>query len=159
MLPYFVEQDFHEVLAHLRERAMTSTSDGFAAHLEFRFPKIGSIAAQGVELELRQALEPWHVLGEEAGGGGTVRTVDSSLERMQVKVTGLTGIALCGGVQWAQGAAASDGRCRARRWRACVIARGSRRRCLHPTIPVHTPLVFDIVDQWNERSVGGACIM
>ena len=34
----------------------------FAAQLEFRFPKIGSIAAEGVELELRQALEPWNCL-------------------------------------------------------------------------------------------------
>ena len=88
MLPHFVRRDFSEVLSYLRGSGYKFEEKWFAAHLEFRFPKIGSIAAEGVELELRQALEPWNVLAEETTSGGTARTVDSSFERIQVKVSG-----------------------------------------------------------------------
>ncbi|MCU1252005.1 MAG: hypothetical protein JWQ49_5034, partial [Edaphobacter sp.] len=88
MLPHFVQRDFSDVLTDLRRSGYNFEEKWFASHLEFRFPKIGSIAAEGVELELRQALEPWNVLAEETTSGGTVRSVDSSLERMQVKVSG-----------------------------------------------------------------------
>ncbi len=90
MLPHFVREDFAEVLAHLRSAGVAFEDEWFRTHAEFRFPKIGAIAAEGVELELRQALEPWNVLAEETNSGRTGRSVDSSLERMQVKVTGLT---------------------------------------------------------------------
>jgi uncharacterized protein (DUF2126 family) len=90
MLPDFVRRDLREVLARLRQSGYNFEDEWFAAHLEFRFPKIGSIAADGVELELRQALEPWNVLAEETFSGRTVRSVDSSMERMQVKVSGFT---------------------------------------------------------------------
>lgn len=153
LLPHFVEQDFFDVIEHLERFGYKFERQWFAPHIAFRFPKIGSIALQGVELELRQALETWNVLGEEASSGGTVRSVDSSLERLQVKVSGLTErfIVACNGRRLplhntgAPGEAVAGVRFRA--WKPAA--------CLHPTIGVHTPLVFDIVDQWNERSIGG----
>jgi uncharacterized protein (DUF2126 family) len=153
MLPYFVGRDFSEVLAELRKAGYDFDEKWFAAHREFRFPKIGSIAADGVEVELRQALEPWNVLAEETVGGGTVRTVDSSLERMQVKVSGLTAdsryVVACNGrkvpltATGEAGEAVAGVRYRARRLSAS----------LHPTIPLHVPLVFDLIDRWKEQSM------
>jgi uncharacterized protein (DUF2126 family)/transglutaminase-like putative cysteine protease len=154
MLPHFVAQDFYDVLASLRQAGYPFEDEWFTAHIDFRFPKIGTIAAQGIEIELRQALEPWHVLGEEASQSGVTRSVDSSLERIQVKATGLSGdryIVACNGRRvplhdtGVLGEAVAGVRYRA--WQPP--------NCLHPTIPVHTPLVFDIVDQWNGRSVAG----
>ncbi|EGH31330.1 transglutaminase-like protein, partial [Pseudomonas syringae pv. japonica str. M301072] len=89
MLPHFIEQDFADVVADLNAAGYPVQADWFSAHLEFRFPKVGDYAVNGIELELRQALEPWHVLGEEGSAGGAVRYVDSSLERLQVHVRGL----------------------------------------------------------------------
>ena len=102
--------------------------------MEFRFPKIGSITADGVELELRQALEPWNVLAEETTSGGTVRSVDSSLERIQVKMSGVTAesryAVACNGRRVPL---ASDRRAGRVVCRACDIARGScRLRCIRP---------------------------
>jgi uncharacterized protein (DUF2126 family)/transglutaminase-like putative cysteine protease len=154
MLPHFVRRDFSDVLTELRRSGYDFEEKWFASHLEFRFPKIGSIAAEGVELELRQALEPWNVLAEETTSGGTVRSVDSSLERMQVKVSGFATesryAVACNGRKvpltstGEPGEAVAGIRYRARRLSAT----------LHPTIPVHTPLVFDIIDRWKERSIG-----
>jgi uncharacterized protein (DUF2126 family)/transglutaminase-like putative cysteine protease len=154
MLPHFVRRDFSDVLAELRQSGYNFGEKWFASHLEFRFPKIGSIAAEGVELELRQALEPWNVLAEETNSGGTVRSVDSSLERMQVKVSGFATesryAVACNGREvpltptGEPGEAVAGIRYRARRLSAT----------LHPTIPVHTPLVFDLIDRWKERSIG-----
>ena len=154
MLPHFVERDFSDVLSDLRQSGYDFEEKWFASHLEFRFPKIGSIAAEGVELELRQALEPWNVLAEETTSGGTVRSVDSSLERMQVKVSGLVTesryVVTCNGRKvpltpaGGPGEAVAGIRYRARRLSAT----------LHPTVPVHTPLVFDIIDRWKGRSIG-----
>jgi uncharacterized protein (DUF2126 family) len=89
LLPHFIEQDFADVIVELNSAGYPLRAEWFAAHLEFRFPKVGDYAVNGIELELRQALEPWHVLGEEGAAGGTVRYVDSSLERLQVKLKGL----------------------------------------------------------------------
>ncbi len=154
MLPHFVTRDFSDVLAQLRGSGYNFEEKWFASHLEFRFPKIGSIAVEGVELELRQALEPWNVLAEETTSGRTVRSVDSSLERMQVKVSGFTTesryVVACNGRRvplyptGRPGEAVGGVRYRARRLSAT----------LHPTIPVHAPLVFDIIDRWKERSIG-----
>src|SRR5437660_6075679 len=126
----------------------------FAPHHEFRFPVLGSINQRGVDLELRTAIEPWHVLGEEPGGGGTVRYVDSSLERVQVKVNGMTDtrhIVACNGRRVPLFPTGTNGEyvagVRYRAWQPPS--------CLHPTIPVHAPLVFDIVDTWMNRSIGG----
>jgi uncharacterized protein (DUF2126 family) len=154
MLPHFVQNDFFDVLAHLRESGYNFEEKWFASHLEFRFPKIGSIAADGVELELRKGLEPWNVLAEETTSGRTVRSVDSSLERIQVKLSGFTTesryAVTCNGRKvpltptGERGEAVAGVRFRARRlWAA-----------LHPTIPVHAPLVFDLIDRWKERSIG-----
>jgi uncharacterized protein (DUF2126 family) len=154
MLPEFVQHDLSEVLAHLRRSGCDFEEQWFASHLEFRFPKIGSIAADGVELELRQALEPWNVLAEESISGGTVRTVDSSLERVQVKVSGITEesryVVACNGrrvplqLNREAGVAVAGVRFRAR----------SLSATLHPTVPVHAPLVFNLIDCWKDRSIG-----
>jgi len=154
LLPHFVERDLSDVLALLRRSGYDFEENWFGSHLEFRFPKIGSITVDGVELELRQALEPWHVLAEEVTSGGTVRNVDSSLDRIQVKVSGFTiksryvvacngrRVPLCPTCEPGEGVGAV--RYRARRLSAV----------LHPTISVQAPLVFDIIDLWNERAIG-----
>ena len=90
MLPHFVADDLGDVLDDLGRSGYAMQPDWFAPHLEFRFPVFGSVTRRGVHVELRQALEPWNVLGEEPGAGGAVRYVDSSVERLQVKVTGMT---------------------------------------------------------------------
>jgi len=90
MLPHFVAQDFDDVLADLSAAGYPLEPEWFAPHHEFRFPQHGEVAQRGVVLELRHALEPWHVMGEEPGPGGAVRCVDSSVERLQVKVNGMT---------------------------------------------------------------------
>ncbi|MFL6417379.1 MAG: DUF2126 domain-containing protein [Bryobacteraceae bacterium] len=153
LLPHFVQQDFEEVIRFLRRSGYAFERRWFEPHIQFRFPKLGSIAASGVALELRQALEPWHVLGEEASGNGTSRSVDSSLDRLQVKVSGLTDqyAVLCNGRPAPLHPTGIPGEAiagiRYRAWQPPS--------CLHPTIPVHTPLSFEIVDRWNELSVGG----
>jgi uncharacterized protein (DUF2126 family) len=128
--------------------------DFFHPHFEFRFPIHGKVDCQGMEIELRQALEPWHVLGEEPGGGGTARYVDSSVERLQVKVSGMTGnrhVVVCNGRRVPLQPTRVEG----------VFVAGIRYRawqppsCLHPTIGVHTPLTIDLFDTWSGRSVGG----
>ena len=91
MLPHFVWEDLRDVVDELRTFGYSVELEWFAPHLNFRFPLLGDFAAGGAEVELRMALEPWHVLGEESGGGGTARYVDSSLERVEVKVSGLVG--------------------------------------------------------------------
>ena len=153
MLPYFVEKDFKEVLSALSDAGYALEPEWFRTHVEFRFPKIGSMIAHGVEVELRQALEPWNVLAEETNSGRTGRSVDSSLERIQVKVNGLSTEGryevVCNGhrvplvATGVAGEAVAGIRYRARRLYAA----------LHPTIPVHTPLVFDLIDTWRDRSV------
>jgi uncharacterized protein (DUF2126 family)/transglutaminase-like putative cysteine protease len=154
MLPHFAVQDFEDVLADLERAGYPLQSEWFAPHVEFRFPLAGSITRRGLQLELRQALEPWNVLGEESGGGGTVRYVDSSLERLQVKVAGMTSlrhVVACNGRRVPLHPTGTVGEfVAAVRYRAWQPP-GS----LHPTIAVHAPLVFDIVDTWNQRSLGG----
>ena len=154
MLPHFVAEDFDDVLDDLTRAGWPLRSEWFAAHLEFRFPPYGSITRRGVQVELRQALEPWHVTGEEQGAGGTARFVDSSVERLEVKVTGMTGarhIMSCNGRRVPLHPTGRPGEyvagVRYRAWQPPSA--------LHPTIPVHAPLVFDLVDTWNDRALGG----
>jgi uncharacterized protein (DUF2126 family) len=154
MLPDLIRRDLREVLARLRLSEFNFEDEWFDAHAEFRFPKIGSIAADGVELELRQALEPWNVLAEETHSGSTVRTVDSSMERLQVKVSGFITesryVVACNGrrvpIQLTPepGTALGGVRFRARRLSAS----------LHPTVPVHAPLVFHLIDCLKGYSIG-----
>lgn len=154
MLPYFIEQDFADVITELNQAGYPLKAQWFAAHLEFRFPKLGDFAVNGIELHLHQALEPWHVMGEEGSGSGAVRYVDSSLERVQVRVTGLAPqryVLTCNGVPVPLQATGQAGEFVAGvRYRAWQPA-----SCLQPTIGVHAPLVFDLVDTWMQRSLGG----
>jgi uncharacterized protein (DUF2126 family) len=154
MLPHFVQVDWENVMADLREAGFEFQVEWFAPHFEFRFPQIGSVTRQGVRLELRHALEPWHVLGEEVSGNATVRNVDSSVERLQVKVSGMTDqrfVVVCNGrrvpLHPTGESAEFVAGVRFRAWQPPS--------CLHPNIPVHTPLVFDIVDTWSGRAIGG----
>jgi uncharacterized protein (DUF2126 family)/transglutaminase-like putative cysteine protease len=154
MLPHFVHQDFRDVICDLREHGFPLKGEWFAPHFEFRFPRYGGVVQRGVDLEIRQALEPWHVLGEQGIAAGAVRYVDSSLDRLQVKVCGLTGsrhAVLCNGQPVPLHPTGTKGEYVAGvRFRAWHPA-----ECLHPTIGIHSPLTFDIVDCWNSRSLGG----
>jgi uncharacterized protein (DUF2126 family) len=154
MLPHFVQRDFFDVLGCLREAGCDFAEQWFAAQMEFRFPRLGSIAAEGIELELREALEPWNVLAEETVSGRTVRAVDSSFERIQVKISSLAPesryAVTCNGRAVPLSASGEPGEFVAGvRYRARQLAAE-----LHPTIPIHAPLTFDIVDCWSERSIG-----
>jgi len=154
LLPHFVRSDLRDVIAETREFGIPLELDWFASHFEFRFQAIGTIQKDDVKVELRQAIEPWYVLGEEPGGGGTARYVDSSVERLQVKVNGMTDsrhMVTCNGRKLPLQSTGVQGEyvagVRYRAWQPPS--------CLHPTIPVHTPLVVDLVDIWNRRSIGG----
>ena len=154
LLPYFVAQDFNDVMVDMQREGFAFDADWFAPHFEFRFPKFGDFESRGMQLELRQALEPWHVMGEEGSAGGAVRYVDSSVERLQVKVTGLAP---------GRYAVTCNGRALPLRPTGTVgeFVAGVRYRAwqpssaLHPSIGVHAPLTFDLFDTWMNRSEGG----
>jgi uncharacterized protein (DUF2126 family) len=154
MLPHFVQQDFNDVLEETSAAAIPLDPAWFDPHFEFRFPLIGELQRNSIDLELRTAIEPWYVLGEEPAGGQSARYVDSSVERMQIKARGLTDgryVVTCNGRKVPLHPTGTEGECvagiRYRAWQPPS--------CLHPTITVDEPLVFDVIDTWMERSIGG----
>ena len=154
MLPHYAEQDFNDVLEELSQCGFKLDPAWFAPHIEFRFPQIGQVAVRDTQLELRHALEPWHVLGEEQVAGGTARYVDSSAERVQVKVSDWVDeryVLACNGVGVPLQATERQGEyvagVRFKAWQPFSA--------LHPTIGVQAPLVFDVYDRWSGRSLGG----
>lgn len=154
LLPFWVEQDISDVVADLRRSGIRFEREWLEPFLDFRFPTLGETVVEGVRIELRMGIEPWNVLGEEQSSGGTARYVDSSLERLQVRVDGLTDgrhVVLCNGIpvplQKTAVAGTYVGGVRYRAWQPWSA--------LHPTIGIHSPLVFDLADRWSGRSLGG----
>ena len=154
LLPSFVRMDFMDVLTELNEAGYAFDMAWFEPHFEFRFPVIGEVKVNGIELTLRSALEPWHVMGEEGSSTGTARYVDSSLERVEVRVTGLNDnryvVSVNGRALPLQNTGTVGEYVAGVRYKAW-----NPPSSLHPSIGVHAPLTFDIVDTWMERSLGG----
>ena len=154
MLPHFIWADLCDVIEELNQAGYAFKPEWFAPHFEFRFPHIGEMDVNNVRMDIRMALEPWHVMGEEGMQGGTVRYVDSSLERIQIKVNGFVEgrhVVTCNGEAVPLHPTGTQGEyvagVRYRAWQPP--------NCLHPTIGVHAPLTFDLVDTWMHRSLGG----
>ncbi len=154
LLPYFVAADMRDVVADLNAFGYAFDAAWFDPFVEFRFPRFGTVSYDGVSIELRQAIEPWHVLGEEISAGGTARYVDSSVERLQVKVSGVTPgrhAVTCNQRALPLTQTGVPGEfvagVRFRAW--------NPPSALHPTIGPQAPLTFDLVDTWAGRALGG----
>ncbi|HEY1128674.1 MAG TPA: transglutaminase family protein [Roseateles sp.] len=154
LLPHFVREDFADVMQDMADAGYALDADWFAPHFEFRFPKYGEFASRGVHVTLRGALEPWHVMGEEGTAGGTVRYVDSSLERLEVHVSGLVDprhrITVNGHALPLQPTGRVGEFVCGVRYRAWLPP-----SALHPTIGIHAPLTVDLIDTWQQKALGG----
>jgi uncharacterized protein (DUF2126 family) len=154
MLPHYAVADLHDAIEELRALGAPLEPAWFAPHAEFRFPPVGEVTLAGVTLELRHALEPWHVLGEEATGSGTARYVDSSTERLQVRAQGFTPdrfvVAVNGHAMPMQPTGMAGEFVAGVRFKAWAPY-----SALHPTIKAQAPLTFDLWDRWTGRSLGG----
>lgn len=156
LLPHYVYQDLRDVTEDLKEHGYPFELSWLETFFEFRFPLYGKIKVLEMELQLRLGIEPWHVLGEETVNGGTARFVDSSVERVEVKMINFNidrYIVTCHGIPVPLKETAVKGEyvagVRYRAW--------SPPSALHPMLGKDVPLVFDVVDTWNNKSVGG-CI-
>ena len=154
LLPTFIKMDFADIMEEMQDLGYGFKAEWFAPHLEFRFPLIGQVQTMGTEITLRNALEPWHVMGEENASGATARYVDSSIERLEVRITGLNQsryAVTCNGeplpLQPTGVAGEYIAGVRYKAW--------NPPSSLHPSIGVHAPLTFDVIDTWMKRSVGG----
>ncbi len=154
LLPWWVAADISDVVADLGRHGYPFERSWLDPFLEFRFPRLGVLQLDTLSLELRMAIEPWNVLGEEVTATTTARYVDSSVERIQVRVDGMTEsryVVACNGftvpLQPTGAAGTFVAGVRYRAWQPPSA--------LHPTIGVHAPLVFDVIDRWSGRSIGG----
>ena len=154
LLEHYVREDLADVCLYLREAGFDFDPAWLEPFLEFRFPVLGDVRIGETSLKVRTAIEPWHVLGEELGSGGTARYVDSSVERIQVRLTDLNTdryILLCNQVEVPLQCTGKIGEyvagIRYKAW--------NPPSALHPTVQPDVPLTFDLYDLWNERSVGG----
>ncbi len=154
LMEHYVREDMNDIVEQLNREGYPLELDWFNPFFEFRFPLYGIVHINRVELELRAAIEPWNVLGEEMTGRGTSRYVDSSVERLQVKLNNFIEdryILTCNGVRIPLSSTGKAGEyvasIRYKAWQPWSA--------LHPTIGVDTPLIFDILDSWNSRSLGG----
>ena len=154
MLHHYIRADIQEIVTELQEVGYPFETAWLDPFFEFRFPKLGTVHVGDIEIELRMGIEPWHVLGEEVSRTGTSRFVDSSVERLQVRIRGLTDsryIVTCNGRRLILHNTGTHGEyvggVRYRAWQPPSA--------LHPTIGIHSPLVFDVIDTWNGRAIGG----
>ena len=154
MLRHYVQQDIFGVVSELQDAGYAFKKAWLDPFIEFRFPHYGTVNVQDLRLDLHMALEPWHVLGEEGSSMGTARFVDSSVERLQVRLSGMTDsryVLLCNSHRVPLRHTGVEGEyvagIRFRAWQPPSA--------LHPRIGIHAPLVFDIVDSWNNRVIGG----
>jgi len=153
-LPYYIARDFDAVLSDLRQAGFALEASWFNAFFEFKFPFMGQLSCPSGTLELRQAIEHWHVLGEEVATVATARYVDSSVERVQVRMSDFDTQrfrVLCNGRTLPLARTQTPGE-----WVAGVRYRAwAPPSALHPTIGVQAPLQFDIVDTLSARSIAG----
>jgi uncharacterized protein (DUF2126 family)/transglutaminase-like putative cysteine protease len=154
LMEHYVREDIKDIVNQLNEAGYPFKPEWFDPFFEFRFPEYGMISINGIQIKLSMAIEPWQVLGEEMTGRGTARYVDSSMERIQVKVSGFTEeryVLSCNGIKIPLTNTGEQGEyvaaIRYKAWKPWSS--------LHPTLGVDAPLVFDLVDKWNQRSVGG----